>query len=225
MIIGGGGDDLLRGRFGGDIYQYQFGDGNDIIDEYGFAARRDTDRLEFTDLRFSEITLARDFATRWDLIAIENITGAQIRIDDHFRSSNYGLEEITFADGITLDRAEIFDLAYHRDIGTIDIFARSKTGLSFSSGPADEGFYGSAGDDQFIFNPDFGRDRIYRFETGAASNDVLDLAALGVSNLDEVLAKAYETERDTIIDFGAEGEITLFDVRLTDLHPDDFRFA
>ncbi|VAV97404.1 Alkaline phosphatase, partial [hydrothermal vent metagenome] len=93
-------------------------------------------------------------------------------------------------------------------------------------GAGNDRLYGEAGSDTFVFDGAFGDDIISGFAAGAGSDDVIDLT--GVSSLNsfaDVLAAAYQSGWNTVVNLEEDGSIALTNVRLNQLHEDDFKFA
>ena len=107
VFHGKNGNDLLLGSAGSDTYVYGLGDGSDYIDdEAGFTDN--TDVLLFADLDTSDVSLSQD-----GVHLLINIlgTGETITIDEQFADAveYWGIERIDFANGTSMDRADILD--------------------------------------------------------------------------------------------------------------------
>ncbi len=229
LLVGGAGNDLLLGGLGGDSYVFRVGDGDDTIIEFGFPARFETDRLLLDGVLPEEVTLWRNPAglRPWDLFVTLNETGETLRVQTHFYRSNFGIEEIVFADGTVLDRAQI---AARSEIVAADTpqqfrALREAVAQVHEGDSGDDVLLGQFGADTFVFRPGFGNDRIEGFDTGPDARDVIDVAGLGVTSFEEMVARAYQEVADTVFDFGADGSLTLTDVQLSELDADDFRYA
>lgn len=154
-IIGGLGNDRLTGDSGGwytsttiierqgsDTYVYASGDGNDRIIESGIGAV-DVDRLLLTDLNFTDVVFERtrisDLSSDplYDLLWVRDLsTGQGVSVERQFFNDLYGLEEIVFADGTTLDRQQMNALAVKAGTDGVDYLSGGST------------FDGKKGDDQ-----------------------------------------------------------------------------
>ncbi len=88
-------------------------------------------------------------------------------------------------------------------------------------GAGDDKLYGGTGNDTFIFDPDFGNDAIFDFET---SGDIIELNGLGVSSFAELQNYFEQKGGNLVIDFGDGNSITLEDVNKNDMTADEFRF-
>ena len=85
-------------------------------------------------------------------------------------------------------------------------------------GDGDDVLLGNGGNDIFLN----GEVTIQGFQAGAASEDRIDLRALGAGvDFAWVLAHAYEADGNTVLDLGDE-QMTLLNVRVGALHADDF---
>lgn len=105
VFVGGAGDDVIYSTAGSDTFIYASGDGSDKIDEEN-SSTSFTDVLKFTDLNASDISLSQ---VGNDLMVTVIATGHVIEVDEQFYSNTYhwGIEVIEFADGTSLNRAEI----------------------------------------------------------------------------------------------------------------------
>jgi Ca2+-binding RTX toxin-like protein len=85
-------------------------------------------------------------------------------------------------------------------------------------------YTGGIGDDLFVFGEYNGNDTITDFSAGAGSEDVIDVSALNLGGLGDLLALADDNggSTDTTITFSDEGTVTLIGVQVADLHQDDF---
>jgi hypothetical protein len=94
---------------------------------------------------------------------------------------------------------------------------------ALTGGAGNDTLIGGLGNDTFNFAPGFGHDRIVDFAGGAGSGDRIDISAFaGVDTLAEVLAHARQSGNDTVFDFGGGDVLVLDNVRMTELHADDF---
>ena len=82
---------------------------------------------------------------------------------------------------------------------------------------------GSNGNDAFVFQPGFGRDVVADFAAGAGSQDVIEFQGLGYSSFSQLIADAFQSGVDTVIEVDQSNTITLLKVGLSQLHQDDFR--
>ncbi|MEM9619535.1 MAG: calcium-binding protein [Pseudomonadota bacterium] len=106
---------------------------------------------------------------------------------------------------------------------TLDGNAGSDT---LDGGDGDDRIFTGNGDDVIRFDVGDDADTIADFQAGAATLDSIDVSAFGAAfdTLGEVLAASTDLGSDMIIEFGGGDSITLLNVNMADLHPDDFIF-
>lgn len=116
----GAGDDIISDLNGSDTYIYNLGDGSDtIIDTVSFANGYnpgvDVDTLLLQDIDFDSVQLnsvwMADGSTSLQIVITDpdgnETNDGVITISDQFTDGETGIEQITFADGAVLNRAEI----------------------------------------------------------------------------------------------------------------------
>ncbi len=231
LIFGGAGDDILSGDEGddqitggdgSDVYRFELGWGQDIINNYDTGTDK-TDAIVFGQgIAQDDIAITRSSS---DLILSFKGTSDKITVRNYFNSdgsSAYKLEEIRFADGSQWTIAQVKELAILGTDGndTLTGYATADTissgagndridGLdgndTLDGGEGNDTLNGGAGDDVLIggvgndtLNGGSGSD-VYRFERGWGQ-DILD-------NYDST-----ETKVDAI-EFGSG--ITNGDIRVT----------
>lgn len=110
-LQGGEGNDRLEGGAGSDTYTWKLGDGDDIIDEEDNPDATQIDRLILEDVNSTDVILRREHhregEQRNDMYIIIN-DSETIEVFDQFKNNGEGLEMITFADGVTWTRDDIF---------------------------------------------------------------------------------------------------------------------
>ncbi|HCP81620.1 MAG TPA: hypothetical protein DIT67_08515, partial [Octadecabacter sp.] len=152
-ISGGTGDDILEGGVGDDTYTYAAGDGNDTIFDTGPYAYQDTDKIVFSDIASTEVTLIKSA----DDLLIGLADGGTITLKDQFKTGNAEIEIAEFSDGVTRD---------------ITAFALGQLGTdgddTINGSYRDEELFGFSGNDEL--NGFSGHDRL----DGGAGNDILD---------------------------------------------------
>ena len=103
-LRGGRGDDYLSGGAGSDTYLYARGDGHDRLEDSG----SEHDRLVFTDIQASEVTVESD-GDSVTLRVAESLAGAgdggSVLLPGHHRGKV--IDEIAFADGVSWSSAEL----------------------------------------------------------------------------------------------------------------------
>ncbi|UXN58115.1 calcium-binding protein [Phyllobacterium zundukense] len=219
VIDSGLGSDIMKGGSGSDIYRYGVGYNNDTIIENSGSA--DTDIVQLLGLNVADLAFGRS----GDHLSIRiNSTGDTLKIQDHFASTSYGIEEIKFADGTTWDRNQIQSAAWLRGTAGNDTIAGTSGADTLLGDAGDDKLTGGAGNDAFVFKPNFGHDTITDFKVGAATDDTIEFTHDVFADFAAVLAAASQAESDVLIAHDADNNITLKNVVLSGLHADDFRF-
>lgn len=108
-LYGALGDDHLIGGAGNDVYLYYFGDGNDLISDFGGASDFDTlilDGVTASDVSFYRVASAPD-----DLI-ISLLHGGRLQIESYFdlAGDSHGIERVRILGEEDWTRAEIDSL-------------------------------------------------------------------------------------------------------------------
>ncbi|MEP3275317.1 MAG: calcium-binding protein, partial [Stappiaceae bacterium] len=203
-IDGGLGDDTLNGKAGNDTYVYSSGDGNDFLDDQD-TSTTSVDILKLTDLNAADVTLSREGN---DLFVMTIATGEKIQVDDQFYSANYnyGIEQIVFADGSILDRAQIKDAAWYRGTDQADTINASTTDDTLDGGLGDDTLNGKAGSDTYIYRSGDGNDFLDDQDISTTSVDILKLTDLNAA--DVTLSKL---GNDLIVTTDANGQTIQLD--------------
>ena len=118
-MTGGTGNDYLRGDAGSDVYHYGLGDGDDVIDERASSSLlHNTDTLEFADnISFNDLSFTRE-----DDHLLVNVGSNTLRINNHFRSTNEGIEVLSVlheSQRVTLSKLDIQNLVNGVNIAPI----------------------------------------------------------------------------------------------------------
>ncbi|HMB09119.1 calcium-binding protein, partial [Saliniramus sp.] len=156
LLDGGPGDDVLRGGLGSDSYIYASGYGNDTIIET--VGLNDTDIIRLVDLTRADVALSRGGL---DLHVEILATGETLTVQGHFRSTQYGIEEIHFSDGEIMDRPMILE-DVNTLIGTSGDDTITGTSMRDWSrgGPGDDILDGRGGNDTYLYARGDGHDTI-----------------------------------------------------------------
>ena len=104
-LIGGGGHDTLVGGGGNDLYRISRGGWRTTIYDYEASTSvPNADRVEFIDLRSTEVTaLERLGNDLWLRFASSD----QVRVQGHFMLPSLRLESFRFSDGVVWGAAEL----------------------------------------------------------------------------------------------------------------------
>src|SRR5436190_1486956 len=93
-------------------------------------------------------------------------------------------------------------------------------------GSGDDKLEGGNGDDTFYYKSAYGPTRIVDFSEGVAGNsDILDLTQTSVHSFTDLLAIGSQDEEDAVFNFGGSNKLTLQNVQLSALTPDEILFS
>lgn len=184
-FIGGTGNDLLIGGSGADTYQFNLGDGQDIIREAaasnGFLAT-DIDSIEFgTGIAPSDISVVQTDNGN-DLVIKINGTTDQITLDQAVSTNTYRIEQVRFANGTVWSFSDLVARATAATSGD-DVFVGTSAAELLAGGAGNDSLSGAGGDDILIGGT--GNDTLsggsgadtYRFELGDGQDVISDSAA------------------------------------------------
>jgi Ca2+-binding RTX toxin-like protein len=213
---GKGGNDSLSGFVGSDTYIYRAGSGNDVISESGADAG--TDNIKLVGLNASDVEFMR-----WgnNLYVTIIATGERIQVDNQF-SGGAGIEQVSFADGSTWDRAQIASAAWLRGTSGNDTISGTSGNDTIFAGAGNDSMAGGAGNDTFVFRANLGQDTVTDFTVGS---DVLEFRDGIFADAAAVLAAATASGSDTLITIDAGNTILLKNVAVANLHTGDFHIV
>jgi Ca2+-binding RTX toxin-like protein len=177
-LDGGAGNDALNGGAGSDTYLYGAGAGNDTVVENSDGSA--TDKVRLTGLNSSDVTLTRSGT---DLLIVINSSGEQLKVQDHFSSTTWGIEQLVFANGTTWDRAAIADNAPIRGTTGNDTLSGTSGNDVFFGDLGNDTFNSGAGSDVYIYRSGDGNDYI-NDESGSTTDiDTVRFTNLNASDL------------------------------------------
>ena len=213
---GKGGNDTLTGYGGSDTYIYGVGAGNDVVSESG--ADVGTDNVKLVGLNASDVEFMR-----WNnnLYITINATGERIQVDNQF-SGSAGIEQVTFANGATMDRAQIASAAWLRGTSGNDNISGTSGNDTIFGGAGNDTMAGGAGSDTFVFRANLGQDTVTDFTVGS---DVLEFRDGVFADAAAVLAAATASGSDTLITIDVGNTILLKNVAVANLHTGDFHIV
>lgn len=193
VFDGGAGDDVIHGHGGDDTYAFGFGSGHDTVHETFTVYEDRNDAVAFkagvtqADVSFSRVGN--------DLVA--TLAGGldSLSVHDFFVMEQREVEAFTFADGSSLDRAQVSALALAAQITSgDDTVSGGWRDDVLAGGAGNDVLSGGAGGDTYQYAAGDGRDVIT--DGGNGEGDVIALGA-GVSPATVVL---YQSGSDLVIE-------------------------
>ncbi len=191
-MAGGAGDDLLRGGASSDTYYFNWGDGNDTIDDLlGFNAAVFGEGLTSTGW-----TASQSFhdGGRYLDIAFEDGDTLSILSGELGKVASF-----QFADGTTMTTGDILasmpgvDFLGDDSNNTLQGYAGDDR---LEGGLGDDTLQGGAGKDTYVFNSGDGADTIFQHDAAASDQDTIEFGA-GIMPENIVMAR------------GSDGRLTM----------------
>jgi Ca2+-binding RTX toxin-like protein len=176
VFDGQGGNDTLRGQGGGDTYIYGVGSGNDIVDES--SSNAGTDVIKLVGLNSSNLLFSRSGN---DLLIQINSSGETMKVLNQFNGTN-GIEQISFADGSSWNRSQIYDAAWIRGTSGDDSIWGGADAEVFDGQGGNDTLRGQGSGDTYIYGVGSGNDIVDESSSNAGT-DVIKLVGLNSSNL------------------------------------------
>jgi Ca2+-binding RTX toxin-like protein len=195
-IDGLGGNDTLKGAANGDTYIYASGSGNDTIIENSDGAA--IDKVKLVGLNPSDVTFSR---TGDHLTITITTTGEQLKIQDHFYSTTWGVEQLIFADNTTWDRATIVAQVPTTGMSGNDTINGTSSDNALRGGLGNDTLLGGAGHDVYLYASGDGND-IIDDESGSTS----EVDTLWFSNINAGDITLTRSGYDVKINVTATGE-------------------
>ena len=205
-IDGGAGNDLLQGLDRSDEYVFEIGDGQDVVDDNGFA---DTDVVRFADRSSTDATFSR---VPWEpnsiLISFANGDSVLLRNGLNGGAADE-IEQVVFdGDGVTLANAQLRALILEQDAtagnDTIIGFNGQDT---IEAGEGDDFVNGGEQSDTFLFNSGDGRDVVD--DTGFGDTDVVIFEDYALA--DASFSRSPSRFNDIVIEFANGDQVILRD--------------
>lgn len=188
VMHGGKGDDALNGASGDDTYVYARGDGNDTVIEDTWNGTND--RLMFTDLNASDVTLVRN-GNDVTVVIAESAPGAgdggSVLLKNSLDDNNgQGVDRIVFADGTTWDRGQVRQLVLDQAATSGgDTLTGFNTADTIRGKAGNDVLNGAGGDDTYVYARGDGNDTITE-NTWSGSNDRLVFTDINPTNINLV---------------------------------------
>ncbi|MEP4857537.1 MAG: calcium-binding protein, partial [Lentilitoribacter sp.] len=202
ILDGGLGNDVLQGGTGADTYVYNFGDGNDIIQD--ISSLGELDNLHLNDVNATDVIFS---GNENDDLIVTMSDGATITIEGQFDGFNKAIEIVEFADGTTLGLAGIATkLIADQTTDGDDTIKGSNLDDLITGGLGDDLIEGGKGADTYVYALGDGHDVIEDYD-GSAVNDKILFSDL---NADDVTFNRNSGD-DLVISTSDGGTITVTD--------------
>jgi Ca2+-binding RTX toxin-like protein len=177
-LDGGAGNDTLKGGAGSDTYRFGAGYGNDLIVETTGSV--DTDRIELVGLNPDDVVFNR---AGNDLFIAIKATGEILKVQDHFYSTSYGVEQIAFADATTWDRMTVKANAWLFGTSGDDTIQGTTENDRIAGLAGNDVITDAGGSDLYVYASGDGSDRIVDTSTASGETDTLRLTDLNLGDL------------------------------------------
>jgi hypothetical protein len=200
---GGSGNDTLCGTISGDLYEFNLGDGQDLIQEAGYMAGG-TDVLRFgSGILPSDITVER---SGYDLV-FKHINGTdQVTVQSWYANDDARVEQVEFADGTVWSGVDVttWGLVVNGTGGDdilygLDGYGNTLYGLdgndalygyggddTLNGGAGNDSLVGGTGNDIYAFMRGDGQDTITDYDTTAGNSDKVKFGS-GINPIDLIL--------------------------------------
>ncbi|NHR08834.1 hypothetical protein HA052_26965, partial [Chromobacterium haemolyticum] len=164
VLHGGRGNDLLIGGAGADVYQFNLGDGVDVIRDAGGLDVSVKDEIRFgADILVKDVSVSR----QGDNLVLIHVNGSdRLVVEGYFASVSSRIERIVFAEGVVWTQADI-KLTQLGGSGNDTLTGWEGSDL-LDGGAGNDSLIGGGGNDTLI---------------GGLGNDVLVSGGAGVSVL------------------------------------------
>ncbi len=170
---GKGGSDYEQGLGGGDTFIFDPGYGQLEINERDYTSDSDNTLALGAGIDPSQVTLT---ATANAVFLSDGIAGDEVTLDGMTMSASAGVQQITFADGTTWNRAEIASMLTTGTTGDDQLYGLAP-GQTFDGKGGSDYEQGLGGGDTFIFDPGYGALEIKEQDSSANPDNTLALGA------------------------------------------------
>lgn len=211
ILEGNHGDDFLSGGAGNNTYIFSVGDGHDTINSnlYSYDNTPFTNTIKFNNILPTDVLVSRE---NDDLIVdFKFSSGDQIRVEQHFLSSDYGdkgIDQIMFSDGsiwtqsniaaLVLIGTESSDFLYGDSAantlsggGSNDVILGENGNDTINGGTGNDETQGGQGSDTFVYKSGDGKDTVH-VSDGSGMNFVETLRLVDVKSSDIKLGRYYD---------------------------------
>ena len=191
-----GGNDILRGKSGNDIYWLGAGTEHDVIQEYkdnevgdGGDEIRLKQNIEESDVRLSRSDDGRSLVVQ--LLESDGSILDSLTVENYYTDVSAKVEKVVFDDGVEWTAAKFEALWIYGGVGDDDIYGHSVSDIFDGNGGGNDNLYGKSGDDVYWLGGGTEHDVIHEYEdnTGGDSGDEIKLKE-GIEESDVQLSRS-----------------------------------
>ena len=195
ILDGGLGNDILVGADGSDIYRFNAGDGQDIIQDAGAG---DSDRIQISGYDEADLIFSRHPANTNTLVI--EFVGSTDKITVVNGMSGSSADGIEIVELVGIRTWAIADIAAIATTPTLNLISGTKNNETFESTAADDFISGRNGNDTIIFEKFDGQDIIHDLGSYLYSrSDVLQI--VGYSESEIIFSRSTEHSGNLVITF------------------------
>ncbi len=198
------GNDFFQDGADSRTYSFGTGSGKDrILDDD--PTETGLDVVEFSsELAPGDVELSRGGSTSDNLIIRIAGTADELKIIDQFKSGQYGIEELRFADGTVWTAEDVVDMLMTGTEGNDDLIGDGRDN-DLGGDAGDDYLEGRGGSDTYIFGSGSGNDWIADNDAGASGVDVIEFTG-GLSSENINLSRAGSNLVDLVVEIADTGE-------------------
>ena len=183
-----GGNDILRGYGGNDVYWLGKDTGHDVIQEYYFNSGDAGDKIRIkAGIAASSVRIRRDYSDLYvELLDAERNVSDSLRVENHYTDASGRVETVVLSNGTVRDIAYFDSLRRRGGIGDDTIYGfTNKSDLFDSDAGGNDILRGYGGNDVYWLGKDTGHDVIqeYYFNSGDAGDKIRIKAGIAASSV------------------------------------------
>ena len=218
------GNDILKGDGGADIYRYNLGDGDDILSDFsGYDLTLSYDQLLFSG---AGLTAANAIVTHInntnDLkITFKGIAGSVLLSEQVYHhtsqfslspnSTNYGVESVTFSDGVMWTESQLWNAYLGAGAATDDQLWGMASDDVIVGGKGNDYLNGWQGSDTYVYRLGDGDDTIVDSSNLNNTIDQIIFSGTGLTAANAIVTHIGNTNNLKISFKGIAGSILLVD--------------
>ncbi|MFM0047514.1 beta strand repeat-containing protein [Paraburkholderia sediminicola] len=203
LLDGQGGNDVEVGNGGGDTFIFNQGYGQLEVNEVDDSNSPNNVLQLGAGINLASLIVTSDGV---NIFLADGVDGDQITLDDMLAGASYGVQKVQFADGTTLSRSQLVQMAATGTTGYDSLYGTDGAELFDGKGSSDYE-HGGGGEDTFVFNQGYGQLEIDETDYSATPENVLQLGS-GIS-ASSVTVTSFDGVNLVLTDGVAGDKITL----------------